>query len=367
MPAAAQSPLLNENFILNGDMFIAQQGALSGVVALAATAALTVDQWKLSGNLTAATANINQVLSHPILNRGVCLSVKVVNPDAVVGANDSFQIQTLIEGYTARRFYSVSAQFYQPFSVQFWAWSTVPGIYALKVRDIGNAYDYVADYIIQRASTWEFFNIPIFATGIGAGGGEQNTNQAALSINWCLMTGAAEAVAPALLKSWYGGGSFDGSPNQTNLLAAVNNEFRLADVQLNASIFSKAYQRESFAVTLQKCQRYYWQTFDYGNLPASNHAQGAAGAIGYASVNAGAVPYSFNFTYPVEMRGAPIITSYNPLAAGANWRNTSTPANSGAFTAPVISAKMALIRNAQAAADAANERLQVHLTLDSRL
>jgi hypothetical protein len=72
--------------------------------------------------------------------------------------------------------------------------------------------------------------------------------------------------------------------------------------------------------------RYYGKTFPTGTAPAQNAGVSGANCSSYDNMALLPVP-GFDWNYPQEMRTVPTITTFNPSAANANWRNTSAGAD----------------------------------------
>ena len=75
----------------------------------------------------------------------------------------------------------------------------------------------------------------------------------------------------------------------------------------------------NFTDDLIRCQRHYCKTFDYAVAPAQN--AGFAGALG---TRAAATIINAVWRFPIEMRATPVITTFNPSAANANWTTSTT-------------------------------------------
>jgi len=82
---------------------------------------------------------------------------------------------------------------------------------------------------------------------------------------------------------------------------------------------------------LALAQVYYAKSFPAGTAPAQN--AGVVGALCYSNPVAGAAP-SFQWAYPVQMRVPPSVTTFNPSAANANWRDTTTGGDIAATVNP---------------------------------
>lgn len=102
--------------------------------------------------------------------------------------------------------------------------------------------------------------------------------------------------------------------------AGGDDSITIDDVQLEAGA-PTLFERVPFERSLIGCKRHYQSTFPYGTAPAPN--AGLAGSIGFTSqiTTAGSAFTQWNF--PVEMRISPAITTFNPSAANANWRDVT--------------------------------------------
>lgn len=112
--------------------------------------------------------------------------------------------------------------------------------------------------------------------------------------------------------------------------AGVNDYIDLDDFELESKFTSDwltmSYERLPFEVMLSSCCTHYVKTFPYDNTPidGNNVLRGAlisnAGAAGANAVVLWALP--------IELRsGTPSVITYNPVSAGANWKNINSNAN----------------------------------------
>lgn len=94
-------------------------------------------------------------------------------------------------------------------------------------------------------------------------------------------------------------------------------EWYISQVQLNVGSTALEFVPFKFADELIRCERYYRKSFEYSTAPAQN--VGTTGIVGTFAVNT----YFTRLTVqlPIPMRRTPTITTYNPSAANANWRN----------------------------------------------
>lgn len=109
----------------------------------------------------------------------------------------------------------------------------------------------------------------------------------------------------------------------------------LDNLQLETADTPTEFEYRPFAHDLELCQRHYCKTFPYATAPAQN--AGIANAISSQDLNAaGSAAYgpTVFWQFPVQMRVTPTITTYNPSAANANWREPT--GNSGGAIDSVV-------------------------------
>lgn len=141
---------------------------------------------------------------------------------------------------------------------------------------------------------------------------------------------------------------------------AVTHQNDITLVQCEESPIATPFEFVSLAQTRRDCDRFYWNTFPDGTAPAQN--AGVAGAYTYYGL--GTAPTAFTIRYRAEMRAAPTLTTYNPSAANANARNTTT-ATDAAFATPLTDANhISLVHNV---AVAGSDVMKLHLAFNARL
>lgn len=111
--------------------------------------------------------------------------------------------------------------------------------------------------------------------------------------------------------------AIDWSPTGT---AGADDSFTIDDVQLEIGM-STQFERVPFDKMLLGCKRHYQTTFPYGTAPAQN--AGVAGALGFTSQITTAASAFTQWNFPVEQRASPSITTFNPSASNANWRDVT--------------------------------------------
>lgn len=131
---------------------------------------------------------------------------------------------------------------------------------------------------------------------------------------------SASAVSAATVptNSTQGEFQFTWTPTGT---AGADDSITIDDVQIEIGVFASQFERVPFDMILHKCKRHFLKTFPYGTVPAQN--AGLAGSLGFTSQITTAGSAFIQWDFPVEMRATPAITTYNPSATNANWRDVT--------------------------------------------
>lgn len=366
MPASPGSNPLVQNPVINGGMQIAQTGG-TGNLPANALAHTELDMWDLDGVSNGGILDIDQAgnaLAAPFQK----LRVRVVTADAILNPTQTTQIQTAIEGYNARSFFAVPSVNFRPFTVNFVARSSLPGIYSFSITNLTRTRCFAVEYVITAPNQYQNFSIPINGNG-DLTGVWSNTDSATLILQWGLTAGSIRVSTPALMGQWQdttATGTVLFSPNQVNFLANVNNEFQLANVSINPGVLPTPYIPQLFMDELARCQRYYWQTFPYGTFPVAASGD-STGAFKFRKLVAGATNEGVGITYPVAMRIPPIVTGFNTQNNNALWHNQTLGADSGALITSNNGEIYTFVENAAVAGDGVGDSMFIHATFDARM
>ena len=143
----------------------------------------------------------------------------------------------------------------------------------------------------------------------------------------------------------------------------------ITGVQLEKGSTATSFDYRPYGAELALCQRYFYKTFPQAVAPAQN-TNVTAGTIYYIVVLGGANYMGTPVYFPVTMRATPTtLTFYNPQAANAKWRNTSTGADSGPTTSPQNLSQYGFlaINNPQVVGDLLNNSIIIHATAEAEL
>lgn len=253
-----------------------------------------------------------------------CYHLDVTTADGSIGATDTTQIETRIEGYNA-------AQILQrAFTLSFWVKATKTGIYCCYFKNSGNDRSYIAEYTVNSSDTWEYKTITVSASP--SAGTWDYTNGIGLRVGWTVAAGSTYQTTAG---SW-ATGNYLATANQVNGVDNTANNFKLALIQVEAGSSATDFEILLADQVLAQCQRYYIKTFSLATVPANNGGS-TGGQLTFACQVANAnntASFGISWMYPVKMRATPTITLYNPRAAGTagQWNNGASDLANAATT-----------------------------------
>ena len=261
------APYGNRNLIINGSMACFQRATAATTMTNAYGA---VDRFKgFSNGGGAFTGEKYDLTTGEIATTGQYQALKMLvsTADTSIAAADYYALQYKFEGDDLQqlKYGSSSAQ---SFTVSFWVKSDTTGTYFLTVDKVANgqtAYRIPIEYTISSADTWEQKVITVSPTAgstslitssagaIGGGTGH------GLSLYW----GFAWGTDYHGTNNTWGTGTYGTNATANGWMGTVGNDFYITGVQFEVGEQATPFEHESYAETLQKCQRYY-QTFRVG-------------------------------------------------------------------------------------------------------
>jgi hypothetical protein len=204
-------------------------------------------------------------------------------------------------------------------TLSFWVKSNKTGTYCVELRDGGSLSGAISifEYAVIQSNTWEkkIISIPKPPSYSSM----PSTNVAGLSISFQYASGITPTYNPGItsaINAWSVAYVTNGAAtvNQTNLFTANGNYHRLTDVQLEVGIVATPFERKSFSLELQQCQRY----FQY----ARYYFEYAMGAVGNL-----AGPF---IPFPVPFRAQPSFTQLTTSGSN-NTINAPGAVSTGAY------------------------------------
>jgi hypothetical protein len=287
-----------KNRIINGAMVIDQRNAGASVTPTATT--YTLDRWQ-AVMIQASKFSVEQTITGVAAPTGFTDYLGVTSTSAYsVLTGDTFLLTQIIEGFNIADLGWGTANA-QSVTLSFRVYSSLTGTFggAITNGDLNRSYPF--SYTISAANTWTTISITIAGDTTGTW---LTNNGIGIRVRFGLGSGATFSGTAG---AWAAGNLVQ--PTGTVSVVGTNGAtFYITGVQLEKGTQATSYEYENYGVTLQKCQRYYYQRTDASVNTAFINTQNqsttdARGAWGFA----------------VTMRAAPTITS---SAAGNFWVQT---------------------------------------------
>ena len=315
----SQSALSNRNLIINGAYQIFQRASS----ATAATSTYTTaDRW-IPFESTDGAMTTEQSSDHPA-GTGFSLKAQVTTADTSIGAAQFCYIFQKIEAQNLQHLnYGTSSA--KSLTLSFHVKSNKTGTYTINLHKGDNtAYNYVQEYTISSANTWEKKIITISPTAgstsliTSSAGAINNDNGAGLEVGFGLAWGSDFNTTA---NTWVAANDYS-TTNQVNWMDSTSNNFYLAEVQLEIGEQATPFEHRSFEDELLRCQRYHQRFTGVSN--------GRVGIGTKTSATGARCIIPFN----TAMRATPShsITGTPRFETGAAAQNVSSINTSGANT-----------------------------------
>jgi hypothetical protein len=271
-----------------------------------------------------------------------------------VGSSETFISVQVIEGYNVA-YLDFGTANAKSITLSFWVRSSLTGTFGGALRNADATRSYPFTYSISLANTWEKKSI----TFEGDTSGTWNTtNGYGLGLMFGLGVGSTVSSTAG---SWQSGAYYSAT-GATSVVGTDGATFYITGVQLEAGTTASDFEFLPVDVNLQRCQRYFWKTYEIGvAVGSSPDANSLLGRFVDATTSYGAlqVPH-------LNLRATPTVTIYNPhngttgqLITDANVAKTAASESIGARGGGWIYANNASVT--------ISASLRGHLTLSSEL
>ena len=317
-PAIADQRGINfRNIIINGGMDLAQRSTSeTGIIT---TGYHTIDRfrWTVSTN---DTVTLSQSTDVPT-GQGFTNSYKVdvTTADSSIGAAEYAHIQHRIEAQNLQYLkYGTSSA--ENLTLSFWVKSTKTGTYCIAlVKEDNTRYDYVAEYSISSASTWEKKTITIAPDSNikAAGGAIDNNNGVGFNLKFVLATGSDRQGTN---ETWNTSIS-DGTSNQVNFLDSTSNDFYLTGVQLETGQVASDFEFLPNDANLNRCFRYFQKSYALGAFAGTTTN---TGMISTARIQSTVSNRPVSVFFNPSMRTTPTITIYSLVGTSGSVSDVGT-------------------------------------------
>jgi hypothetical protein len=327
LQAAAASPYVLKNRIINGDMRIDQRNAGASVTPLTSGDWYATDRWRYYIDQSSKfSSQQSSVAPSGFVNSILVTSLSSYS----VASGESFTLTQNIEGLNTGDLAWGTASA-QTVTLSFWVRSSLTGTFGGSVTNSAINRSYPFSYTISAANTWEQKSVTITGDTTGTW---LTTNGIGLRVFFSLGTGSTKLGTAG---SW-AGSDFRGATGQTNVVGTNGATFYITGVQLEQNTSATPFERRLYGQELANCQRYFWKLSAEGfGLAVNGYSAGgrlsnpvpmrAAGTISGAtfSVNGGSAG-----SVASEYQTITGQTIYN---GSNNWTTNSTVTISGSISA----------------------------------
>jgi hypothetical protein len=302
------------NFIINGAFDFWQRGTS---FTLSGNGVYTADRWRnlRTGSGTHIFSRDTDVPTAEQSGFRSQYSLKYLQSVAMTTGQNS--ILTKLEGTTYANLHAKKAR------LSFWVKASIAGIYAVAFTNEATTHNYVVEYTINAANTWEKKTCDVQFETADTGWAFDNTS--GLILFWNLGNTTTTAT-PGVWQS-----TSVHSPNQTNLSQTLNATFFLSQVSLQvldytvnptADIpFSRAGGSLDGELTL--CQRYYEKSYELDVVPGTAGATSGRTVVTATAQTASIISLTDTVMFKTRKRtnSSLNVTLYNSSSgASGNWQ-----------------------------------------------
>ena len=290
---------VNRNLIINGAMAVAQRGTSFSNVT---SSQFCLDRFSVDVSGGGAF-NVTQDTSAP---EGFekSLKIEVNTADSSIGAGDSYRVTQAVEGQNTAQV-ELGASTAKAMALSFYVKSSVTGTYGVGLANNAETENFVAEYTISSANTWEkkTINIPIRTSGTWL-----TDNSVGIGVRWDLGSGTDYNGTAGQWQTT--SAKVYRTSSCVNLIATGSATWFLTGVQLEVGQNPTSFEHEPFANTLRKCQRYYEKSYNQGTAPGTSTHLGSRSTGGNQAANTTGEIGGY-FPFIVTKRAAPTMTIYD--------------------------------------------------------
>jgi hypothetical protein len=301
LQAAAASPYVLKNRIINGDMVISQRSGTTSTTPTTDLTYNTVDRWQsrlAASSKYSLQQNAGSVT--PPASFTNYLGVTSLAATSVSGT-DYYAIEQKIEGFNTADL-SFGTANAQTITLSFWVRSSLTGTFGGNIRNETSNYCYPFSYTISSANTWEKKTVTI--AGATAGTWVGATNAVGMSVAFNLGVGSTYT---GTANAWYAS-TIINPTGATSVVGTNGATFYITGVQLEQNTTATPFERRMYGQELINCQRYY--ETGYCDVRGALNAFSQLGSHRPFSVTKRAVP-----TITLSLtNGSPLVADINTTA-----------------------------------------------------
>ena len=300
----SQTAQTGKNMAYNGAMNIAQRStSVTGIGA--SSGYFTVDRFKLAPNGTAGRLTMTQTADGPS-GFANCLKLDCTTADTSIAAAEFLILSQFFEGQDLQRLKKGTSEA-ESVTLSFYVKGNAAATYTVELYDADNNRS-----ISQRFSvttSWSRVSLTYVGDTTGA---LDDDNAASLIVNIWLHAGS-DYTSGTQNTVWQTlAGTERANSSDTSFFDSTDRTFFMTGVQLEIGDVATPFEHEDFATTLEKCQRYYFESKRVG-----------AGGVDYGQVGriSNQVQGLYTQPLPTPLRGSPTITANPAYNTGSSWNN----------------------------------------------
>jgi hypothetical protein len=269
----ALNQFAHRNFVINGDMQIAQRG--TSTASITTSGYRTADRW--NSDMSSLGTWTQSVENDAPTGSGFRKSLKMLctTADASPAAGDYIYVNQVLEGQNLQQIAKGTSSAKQ-LTVSFWVKSNVTGTYILEFYDVDNTRQTSKSYTVSASGVWEYKTITFAADTTGA---FDNDNAASLGVNFWLSAGT-NFTSGTLQSTWVSSTTANRAVGQVNLASAISNYWQITGVQLEVGDTATPFEFKSVEDELLECQRYYQSIAQFNTFWCTSVRQ-AAGPVNF--------------------------------------------------------------------------------------
>ena len=286
LQAAAASPYVLKNRIINGAMVIDQRNAGASVTPTV-DPTYTLDRWYLTAS-QASKLSVQQNAASVTPAVGFTNYLGATSLSAYsVAASDYFALAQTIEGYNIADLGWGTGNA-KTVTLSFQVYSSLTGTFGGALRGANANRSYPFSYTISTANTWTTVSITIAGDTSGTW---LTTNGAGVIVRFGLGAGSTWSSTAG---AWATGNYFSAT-GATSVVGTNGATWYLTGVQLEVGTSATPFERRLYGQELANCQRYYVNIVSGANAIATGFT--------YSATELGSIVY-----VPVTMRTTPTLT-----------------------------------------------------------
>jgi len=237
------------------------------------------------------------------------LNVDCTTIDSSIAAGDVCLLGHRIEGYNFAPFVGRQA------TLSFWVKATKVGIYCIQTSNSTGDRSHISEYTVSTTNTWEKKTVTL--TFDYSGGTWNYTTGVGLKVFWILACGSNGQNTP---NTWHTG-NYAATSNQVNACDSTDNNFWLAQVQLELGPVATDFESRHYGTELALCQRYYEKSYDMLVAPGTSDEDGSVQMIDPKADGETFVRFA------IPKRTAPTMVGYSTTGASAKYRDLTSGAD----------------------------------------